>query len=155
MGLFSVISHASRLLSVVAGARARLLLCRLARCAVGVLDGARKWPQTVFLIKLKRAKQANAVVESIKPVCVAAGLTASLEHVDEGDSSDEEGEEHSEGDEDEELEEVLLWGAGGRTTTTSWSSSSSGTLLLHWSSCWVSNSATLFPTGTGKAQIAT
>lgn len=57
----------------------------------------------------------------------------------EGDSGEEEGEERSDGDGEEELDEVLLRGAEGRTTA-----SPSGTLLLHWSSCW--DSETSFPT---------
>lgn len=80
------------------------------------------------------------------PRGITAGLTASLELEEDGDSGDEEGEERRDGD--EELEEVLLRGAEGRTTTTS-SSSSSGTLLLHWSSCW--DSVTSFPANTGGA----
>lgn len=71
---------------------------------------------------------------------VTVRLTASLELEDvEGDSGEEEGEERSDGDGEEELDEVLLRGAGGRTMA-----SPSGTLLLHWSSCW--DSETSFPT---------
>lgn len=75
---------------------------------------------------------------------VTKRLTASLELDDvEGDSGEEEGEERSDGDGEEELDEVLLLGAEGRTTA-----SPSGTLLLHWSSCW--DSETSFPTERDK-----
>lgn len=57
----------------------------------------------------------------------------------EGDSGDEEGDERSDCDGEEELDDVLLCGAEGRTTATP-----SGTLLLHSSSCW--DSETSFPT---------
>lgn len=55
----------------------------------------------------------------------------------EGDSGDEEG-ERSDCDREEELDDVLLCRAEGRTTGTP-----SGTLLLHLSSCW--DSETSFP----------
>lgn len=78
---------------------------------------------------------------------VTKRLTASLELEDvEGDSGEEEGEERSDGDGEEELDEVLLRGAEGRTTA-----SPSGTLLLHWSSCW--DSETSFPTEREKQQM--
>lgn len=84
-------------------------------------------------------------------MCVAVGLTASLElaEVEEGNSGDDEGEERCEGDGEEDFEEALLRGADGTT------SSSSGTLLLHWSSCWDSNSVMSFPTEAGKGQMRT
>lgn len=88
----------------------------------------------------------NTMFEGSVVATLTASLELAVEAVEEGDSGEEEGEERSEGDGEEELEEALLWGADGRTTT----SSSSGTLLLHSSSCWDSNSVTSFPTDTKR-----
>lgn len=55
----------------------------------------------------------------------------------EGDRGDEERDERSDCDGEEELDDILLWGVEGTTATPS------GTLLLHSSSCW--DSETSFP----------
>lgn len=131
-------------------------------CCLAVLHGVpseswgKKWPQVFlnkFHMQMNKCKSYNTE-RWCGCMCLAVGLTASLEleDVEEGDSGDEEGEERSEGDGEEELEEVLLCGADGRTTTTS---SPSGTLLLHSSSCWDSNSVTSFPTEAGEGHMRT
>lgn len=67
--------------------------------------------QQQVAIKLHKIQIIIATVQyPVGSVCVAVGLTASLEleDVEEGDSGEEEGDERSEGDGEEEFDEVLL-----------------------------------------------
>lgn len=139
VALWPLIRYDSRHLPVATGSPAGLLLGRLARRAVRVLQ-----KQNDALDDYK-VPSPRRWMQQWKVSTLTASLELEVDDVKEGDSG--EGDECRDGDGEDELDDVLLLGADGKTTTSSSSSSSSSTLLLHSSSCWDSNRDTSFPAG--------